>query len=144
MNYRLAQLSDVPWLFAIEKSQPRCAQWGMSGWRTEIEVPQSCIYCAVMPDKGVGFIALRMVLDECEIVNVGVLPDCQRQGVGTALLARALAWVRQRGAKHVTLEVAQSNLPAISLYRKAGFKTVGKRKNFYPNNEDALLMEWKV
>ena len=41
----------------------------------------------------------------------------------------------------LTLEVRESNLPAIRLYEKLGFQVVGRRKNYYrEEHEDALLM----
>ena len=43
----------------------------------------------------------------------------------------------------MTLEVRASNAPAIALYRKHGFQTVGQRRNYYQKpDEDALLMTW--
>ena len=43
--------------------------------------------------------------------------------------------------KYITLEVRVSNIPAIKLYEKYGFKSLGTRKGYYQdNNEDALIM----
>lgn len=42
------------------------------------------------------------------------------------------------------LEVACTNTAAISLYKKVGFRTVGHRKRYYPNGDDAWLMTWSI
>ncbi|RQW76978.1 MAG: ribosomal-protein-alanine N-acetyltransferase, partial [Geobacter sp.] len=49
---------------------------------------------------------------------------------------------RGRGASFVSLEVRFSNITAISLYRSLGFTETGRRKSYYENGEDALLMEY--
>ena len=140
MNYRLAVLSDVPALSAIEKAQPRCAQWGELGWQTELAEKSSCIWCAQTGKQIAGFAALRLVAGVGEILNVGVSPDFTRRGIGVELVKRVLNWAREHGGRQITLEVGVCNGPAVALYQKAGFTQVGVRKNFYANNEDALIM----
>jgi ribosomal-protein-alanine N-acetyltransferase len=49
---------------------------------------------------------------------------------------------RLQGAEFVSLEVRTSNSTAISLYRQLGFVVTGRRKGYYENGEDALLMEY--
>ena len=144
MNYCFAQVSDVPALCRLENAQPRAAHWGQDGWRTEIEDPSSCILCAQEENEMVGFVALRLAVGVGEILNVAVAPSRCRQGVGQQLLSRALHWVRERGGGEVTLEVGNTNFPAIRLYQKVGFVQVGVRKNFYHGNEDALILKIKV
>ena len=140
MNYCVAVLTDVPALAAIEQAQPRCAQWGVKGWQTEMAEKAACIWCAREQNRLVGFVALRLVAGVGEILNVGVAPEFARRGIATALLKSALDWARTQGGKQLTLEVGSRNGPAIALYQKAGFKQVGVRKNFYADNEDALIM----
>ena len=81
------------------------------------------------------------MLDEGYITNVAVSPDFRRQGIARALIEALLAKARENGLAFVTLEVRESNAPAIALYTGAGFEPVGKRKNFYSNpTENAVLM----
>jgi [ribosomal protein S18]-alanine N-acetyltransferase len=91
--------------------------------------------------KLAGYICPTLLLDEGHIMNVAVDPDLRGCGVGRMLVQRVLDDCRQAGASFVSLEVRESNLPAISLYRKMGFEVVGKRKRYYENGEDALMME---
>ena len=140
MKYRIAQLADIPGFVAIEKSQPRCAQWTAQDWQTELADASAYVLCACEQDQVIGFVSLRLAGGVGEILNVGVLPEVTRQGVGFMLLDAVLEQARQRGGESLTLEVGKNNAPAVKLYQKAGFKQVGVRKNFYPNNEDALIM----
>ncbi|MFQ9975322.1 MAG: ribosomal protein S18-alanine N-acetyltransferase [Butyricicoccus sp.] len=75
------------------------------------------------------------------ITNVAVSPDFRRQGIARALIAELTAKAGENKLAFVTLEVRESNAPAIALYTGAGFAPVGKRKNFYSNpTENAVLM----
>ena len=85
-----------------------------------------------------GFILLRAVLDEAEILTIGVL--VKRRGIGAALLAEGLRRVRENGVRVVHLEVATRNAPARALYEKFGFVPSGLRKAYYNNGGDALVL----
>lgn len=96
-------------------------------------------------EKPVGFAVMQTVLDESELLTIGILPEFQGQGLGKRLLAASLAEVKKNGAKKCFLEVRVSNLPALTLYEKAGFKKNGIRKNYYAQTaqmpaEDAYMM----
>lgn len=140
MKYRLAVLTDIPALVAIEQAQPRCAQWGQTGWQTELAEKSARVWCAQAENRVIGFVALRFAADIGEILNVGVAPAFARRGIGTELVNHALIWVREHGGKQLTLEVGACNNSAVALYQKVGFKQVGVRKKFYIGNEDALIM----
>jgi ribosomal-protein-alanine N-acetyltransferase len=88
-----------------------------------------------------GFICPMLVLDEGHILNVAVAPASRGQGVGRLLVQRVLDDCRLSGAAFVSLEVRVSNSEAIALYRQMGFIEVGRRKRYYENGEDALMME---
>ena len=88
-----------------------------------------------------GYVGCQTVLDEGYITNVAVSPDFRRQGIARALIAELTAKAGENKLAFVTLEVRESNAPAIALYTGAGFTPVGKRKNFYSNpTENAVLM----
>ena len=84
------------------------------------------------------------VLDEAELLIIGVRPDMQRQGLGSKLLSFVLRELRGRTVL-MNLEVRAGNLPAIGLYKRFGFLQTGIRRGYYPGEngsgrEDALLM----
>ncbi len=79
---------------------------------------------------------------EASVTNIAVHPDARRQGLGEAVLHGLLQAATAQGAQEIFLEVRVSNGAAIALYEKAGFETVGKRRNFYrAPTEDALIMK---
>ncbi|MCM0754373.1 ribosomal protein S18-alanine N-acetyltransferase [Desulfovibrio aminophilus] len=96
-------------------------------------------------DRIVGYIAYSVIAEEMEVMNLAVHPEFRRQGLGAGLLDAALRHCRQAGAREGFLDVKESNLPAIDLYRKFGFKQIGVRKRYYPDTlEDALLFRCDI
>jgi len=89
-----------------------------------------------------GYICPMQLLDEGHILDVAVDPEVRGAGVGRLLVRKVLEECRGNGASFVSLEVRESNLPAITLYKKMGFAEVGRRKRYYENGEDALMMEY--
>ena len=81
--------------------------------------------------------------DEVHLTLLGVHPQFQKRYLGQALLLQLLTLARQWGANYGTLEVSAANAAAIQLYQKFGFKTAGRRPNYYASTgEDALIM-WR-
>lgn len=90
-----------------------------------------------------GFALGRTVADECELLTLAVDPVCQRQGIGRACLNTFDTMAAKRGARHLFLEVAANNDPAILLYTGAGWRETGRRKGYYKGANariDAILM----
>lgn len=119
------------------------APWSEQALREELDNEHALFLAAVDETSGetVGYIGCHVILDEGYIANVAVSPAMRKQGVGSALVCALLERAQQRGASFVTLEVRASNTPAIQLYQKWGFVSVGTRKGFYDKpKEDALLM----
>lgn len=96
--------------------------------------------CPESSHKICGFLYAWHVLDEIQILQMGVDPTWRRHGVGTALI-RHTQKMAQTQALKLTLEVRVDNLNAINLYEKTGFFRVGLRKNYYEGKVDGLLMD---
>jgi len=90
----------------------------------------------------VGYICPRLLLEEGHILNVAVRRDFRGRGVARLLVERVLDECRAGGGTVVFLEVRHSNKVAIDLYRKIGFFATGRRRKYYENGEDAILMEY--
>lgn len=87
-----------------------------------------------------AYISLYHAGGELEILNLAVDPDMRRQGHGANLLALVLQAANKMGMQKAVLEVRRSNFAAIALYGKNGFRQVGIRTGYYPDNgEDALI-----
>ncbi len=85
-----------------------------------------------------SFIALP---DNCDLELMAVHPDKRRQGVGAALLRHALAALAAEGPRTCLLEARASNIAALALYEKLGFKRLALRKGMYANPaEDGWLL----
>jgi ribosomal-protein-alanine N-acetyltransferase len=91
-----------------------------------------------------GFILIRAVADEAEILTLAVRPDARRQGLGRSLIQAAAAMAAGLGASRLLLEVAEDNLAARALYDRAGFEAVGRRPRYYARADgaaaDALIL----
>jgi ribosomal-protein-alanine N-acetyltransferase len=95
-----------------------------------------------------GFVLSRVVADEAEILSIGTDEALQKQGIGWRLMQAAIGEASQRGAEKMFLEVDENNIPAVKLYQKIGFQTVGERKAYYDNGgetrSNALVLELKL
>lgn len=91
-----------------------------------------------------GFILLRVVADEAEILTLAVRPTARRHGLGADLVSRGAAAMAARGATRLFLEVADDNTAAHALYTRAGFTEAGRRPGYYARldggRRDALIL----
>jgi ribosomal-protein-alanine N-acetyltransferase len=93
-------------------------------------------------DERGGFLLLRIVLDEAEIITIGV--TAPRQGIATALLAQGIAHCRAAGVKTIHLEVAEDNASARALYTAQNFVQTGRRKTYYAGGTAALTLSLEL
>ena len=92
-------------------------------------------------DRVVGYAGVQVILDEGYITNIAVRPECRRQGVAAKLLQVFLDFAKANKLSFLTLEVRASNYDAIALYGSRGFRSMGRRKNYYEHpREDAIIM----
>ena len=89
----------------------------------------------------VGFCNYWIVSTELHVLAIATHPDFRGRAIATALLDHVLAAGRTAGCLLATLEVRRSNVPAIALYERAGFKVAHVRARYYQDDgEDALVM----
>lgn len=111
-------------------------RWGADAIGLQLALPGAFGWIA--PNG--GMILARVAADEAEVLTLAVDPAVRRHGLGRALLERAMATARQRGAMAAFLEVASGNAPARALYAAASFVMVGRRNGYYPDGGDALVL----
>lgn len=115
--------------------------WSRDMLAEELYNDCSAFLVAVEDDKVIGYAGVQVILDEGYITNVAVLPDHRKQGVASKLLQVFLDFAQAHQLAFLTLEVRASNTEAIMLYGRKGFRSAGRRKNYYENpKEDALIM----
>lgn len=88
---------------------------------------------AIITDDDVaeGLLVLQFAADEAEIINLGVVPEARRKGLGQELLDAGEALAIVLGIRRIFLEVAADNDAARALYVRSGYAEVGQRKNYY-------------
>ena len=87
-----------------------------------------------------GFILSSLVAGEAEILSVAISPAYRGRGYARPLLDTHLRWLAGVGARAVFLEVGETNAPARRLYRRAGFREVGRRQGYYDSGVTALVL----
>ena len=114
--------------------------WNIDILKDELKSQNSEFVCAKIENKVVGFAGIKIVLDTADIMNIAVREDYRRQGIATLLLNNILDICNEKNIKTINLEVNEENFSAIRLYQKFGFKENGRRKKYYDNKFDAILM----
>ena len=140
MIIREMTAADVPLAAEIEKlcfAHP----WSEQSIESEMSSENSVFLMAFEEDKAIGYVGLSAVLDEGYMGNLAVTEQYRRNGVGRSLMNELMRICRDKDFSFVTLEVRESNLPAVNLYISLGFERVGVRKNYYKEpTENALLL----
>ena len=113
--------------------------WSEEMILSEMREPLSSFFVAVFQHKIIGYYGFLHILDELHILNVAVDPDLRQKGVGKKLIEHLVEQARALSARAVTLEVRESNLPAIRLYESFGFACAGVRPHYYTDKENALI-----
>lgn len=139
MEIRDVTAEDIERIVELERA---CFSVPWTVRQLETQLGPNHVFLAACEDgEAVGYVGLEYVLDEGYISNVAVSPQCRRRGAAQALLRELERRARALGLSFLTLEVRRSNYPAVALYEKSGYKTVGQRRNYYQNpREDAILM----
>jgi len=133
VTIRAAQERDYPAISHIQYRCPETAQWPLGDYSG---YP---LLLAEAENAPAGFCSWRQTTgDEAEILNIAVDPEYRRRGIGAALLDRVCA--EAQGA--IFLEVAETNAPAIALYRKQGWVEAGVRQGYYSQGTvNAVVMK---
>lgn len=136
------QRNQVEDVLKIEEQAYGEHHWSRDSFYGELSNNLAHYYCAFDLDGNlIGYAGSWQVIDEAHITTIAVKPELKRKKIGEALLNKIISDCYKNEIKYITLEVRASNLAAISLYEKYGFKSLGKRKGYYQNNnEDALIM----
>src|ERR1700690_4486466 len=142
VSIRKMRMEDVPVVSKLDRMS-FSLPWPEPAFTYEVRDNSAarCFVAETEDQQVVGMIVSWVILDELHIATIAVHPDYRRQGIGEQILTKALQDGREAGTRHALLEVRAGNEAAQNLYRKFGFKSVGKRPKYYKDNgEDAILM----
>ncbi|MGF1571432.1 MAG: ribosomal protein S18-alanine N-acetyltransferase [Nodosilinea sp.] len=156
--------ADIPALVDLDQ-RALGGLWSASGYSRELDSPNSCLRMVIrggeptvhpkaagrndpstdpmapMADREIlGLGCYWAILDEAHITLLGIDPRYQRRGLGQWLLVHLLEDAYQRPLTRATLEVRAANSRAIALYQSFGFEILGRRRRYYPDGEDALIL----
>jgi len=141
LEYLPMRAADVPGIVALER-RIYPFPWTEGNFIDSISSGYSAWVC-VEGGAVVAYAVMMRVLDEAQILTIGVAAERQRCGIGSALLEHLLRVAKVGGARRMFLEVRLSNLPAHGLYVRYGFAGIGRRAGYYPalnGREDAIVM----
>lgn len=116
------------------------AQWDQTAITALLSSPGVHAGIVMVEDHPAGFIMLRSVVDEAEILTVCVLPEYRKRGLAQQLLAWCDQVAQHKGAQTLFLEVSVNNQSARTLYEKQDFEKLGLRKKYYEDGSDALVL----
>jgi ribosomal-protein-alanine N-acetyltransferase len=114
--------------------------WGDDAISLQLALPGSF---GLIDERG-GMLLGRITIDEAEVLTLAVAPSARRQGIATGLLQATRVRVRTYGGNAIFLEVAIGNAAALALYRREGFIEVGRRRHYYSDSSDALVLRMNL
>ena len=114
--------------------------WNYNVFKSELENKNSKYVIAKLNDEIVGFGGIWFSVDDIHITNIVVKKCYRNKKIGTLILSALIDMGKNQAQKSITLEVNSNNIPAQKLYENFGFKTIGIRKKYYNNTDDAIIM----
>ena len=114
-------------------------QWSRNMLEEElVSSPDRISWVATYNKEILGYLMIRYLKNEINIMNMAVTHLFQRKGIGRLLINHMIKDFPMYTS--IFLEVKKGNFPAINLYSSVGFKQVGLRRNYYQDGKDAILM----
>ncbi|HTD09570.1 MAG TPA: ribosomal protein S18-alanine N-acetyltransferase [Solirubrobacteraceae bacterium] len=147
VEIRRLSYPDLPQVVAIER-RVFPTPWSLAMFVLELSKKSGICLAATSRNAGgeqrlLGYLICSRYDTVWHIMNIAIDRDSQRQGIASALLAELYERAGDSQARF-TLEVRRSNVVAIHLYEREGFRAAGMRRRYYQDNgEDALVM-WRT
>ncbi len=134
--------THIPSIMEIESVSFGKYHWSENAFRTELNNNLAHYFVALDENKNLlGYCGFWDILEEGHITTFAVREEFRGQKIAAQMMLYIFEKAKELNIKWFTLEVRASNLPAINLYQKYGFETIGEREKYYQdNNEDALIM----
>lgn len=124
---------------AVDRAAFR-SPWTVGQFLEELRSPEGGLDVLRVNDRVVAYCCTRRLYDEMHILRLASLPEERRRGHARELLRRAVATAQEVGCAQVILEVGAANQSALALYRQMGFIELGRRRCYYEDGQDAVLM----
>jgi ribosomal-protein-alanine N-acetyltransferase len=144
VRWRPLAAQDLPVVAGLE-ARIHAAPWSERNFRDALAAGYSA-RVGVRGDRIVAYGVLMLGPGEAQLLNLSVVPEARRMGLGRTLLQQFVDDARRLYADQLFLEVRVTNRAAIALYEAAGFTSIARRVAYYPpshpggTREDALVM----
>ena len=139
ITFRRATTDDAELISEMEKlnfSDP----WDLPAIKNVLANPAVYFTIAEIDSIPVAYGGMTIVVDECDIINIAVMENMRRMGIGRLMVRQMLDICKSLGVADIFLEHRESNIPAATLYESFGFAVYGTRKKYYSSpTEDAVL-----
>lgn len=133
---------DIEVVAAIERAIHRFP-WTPGNFSDALNSGYVC-KVAELDGNMIGYAIMMPALDEVELLDISIAAEYQGRGLGSDLLQRMMELARSINMQRMFLEVRPSNVAALALYSKHGFREIGLRRDYYSvgdKYEDAIVME---
>jgi len=142
LHIRRLIYADLPQIITVER-RAFPTPWSLAMFVLELSKSSGVCLAAMRGEVLVGFMICSRYDTVWHIMNVAVDPAHRRSGIATALIEGLIERINDSRARY-TLEVRESNVGAITLYERYGFRAAGRRRRYYQDNgEDAVIM-WRT
>ena len=142
MEFRRMEEKDLEQVVAIEEAS-FSMPWSKAAFLESMHHPSHVYVVACEGDTVCGYCGMWGIAGEGQINNVAVRSDMRGRGTGFAIVEFLIQEGEKQGLEAFTLEVRESNVAAIRVYEKAGFKNAGIRKDFYDRPKENAVIMWR-
>lgn len=133
---------DLEQVTEIEKAS-FSMPWSREAFLESVKNPSHVYVVACEADTVLGYAGMWGIAGEGQINNVAVKQELRGKGIGFSLVQFLVQEGERQGLEAFTLEVREHNAAAIHVYEKAGFQSVGVRKNFYEKPKENAVIMWR-
>lgn len=140
---RKAELKDIPGILNIEQICFQEDSFSEKQFVYLIKRAKGIFYVILEQDKVIAYVSLLFhgKTHYLRVYSIAVHPEYRGRSLGQHLMECTLQAARMYDAKKITLEVKDSNAPAIALYMKNGFMPIGIKPYYYHDGSDAVYMQ---
>lgn len=142
MEIILADSQNLSEIVALDQIA-RFQSWSLEQWSSELNHGESQIFILRENSRILGVLSGRMMGLEAELFMILVHPARRREGLAKSMLNHWIQRLQEQEVDGVYLDVSHENQSAIALYEQNGFELLNRRKNYYSDGSDALMMKLK-
>jgi ribosomal-protein-alanine N-acetyltransferase len=141
---RAAQASDADAIAVLEEEAFGIGAWSPAQVEEELGGDTRHVVVAEANDIVAGYGAIAVAGDVADLTRIVVAQAHRRSGLAASLLTALHEAARRAGAQRIMLEVAESNEDALAFYRVRGYSEVARRRAYYADGDDALVLERRL